>query len=66
MDLLLQKRTSFYFADDLAATMAGHIGAKYLDQCLDLERRLKVFFGNLEHYSLLSVQPINYDKAEAL
>ena len=66
MDLLLQKCTSFYFADDLAATMAGHICAKYLDQCLDLERRLQFFFENLEYYSLLSVQPINYDKTEAL
>jgi hypothetical protein len=27
---------------------------------------MKVFFDNLEFYSLLSVQPINYDKTEAL
>ena len=66
MDLLLQKCSSFYFADDLAATLAGEIGIKYSDQCLDLERRLKVFLENLEYYSLLSLQPINYDKTEAL
>ena len=66
MDQFLQNCTTFYFADDLAAVLAGRIGAKYTDQCLDLERRLEVFFDNLEYYSLLSIQPINYEKTEAL
>ena len=55
MDLLIQKCTSFHFADDLAATIVGHIAAKYLDQCLDLERRLKKFLENLEYYSRGSI-----------
>jgi len=66
MDLFLQKCSSFYFADDLAASLSGHIGIKYTQQCLDLERRVKVFLDNLEYYSLLSLQPINYEKTEAL
>lgn len=30
--------SSFCFADDLAAVLAGRIGTKYSEQCLDLER----------------------------
>ena len=65
MDNFIQKCSAFYFADDLAAVMAGHIGIRYLGQCLDLEKKLKVFFDYLEYYSLLAAQPINYEKTEA-
>ncbi|CAF3380880.1 unnamed protein product [Rotaria socialis] len=57
---------SFLFADDVAATMAGQMGIKYTDQCIDLEKRLASFFDNLEYYSVLSVQPINYKKTHAM
>jgi hypothetical protein len=56
----------FFFADDLAAVIAGRIGVKYSEQCLDLEKRLNKFFVNLEYYSLLTLQPINYSKTEAM
>jgi hypothetical protein len=49
----------FFFADDLAAVIAGQIGIRYTDQCIDLERRLPSFFDHLEYYSALAVQPIN-------
>ena len=55
-----------FFADDLAAVIAGSIGMKFSSQCLDLERKLQVFFENLEYYSNLTIQPINYSKTEAL
>ena len=54
---------SHFFADDLAAVIAGSIGMK---QCLDLERKLQVFFENLEYCSNLTIQPINCSKTEAL
>ncbi|CAF2054146.1 unnamed protein product, partial [Rotaria magnacalcarata] len=57
---------SFLFADDVAATMAGQMGIKYTDQCIDLEKRLASFFDNLEYYSVLPVQPINYKKTHAM
>ena len=34
---------SFVFADDLAVVLAGQMGIKYTEQCLDLERRLSTF-----------------------
>jgi hypothetical protein len=55
-----------FFADDLACVLGGRLGVKYSLQCLDLERKLKKFFEYLEYYSILSLQPINYDKTEAL
>ena len=56
----------FFFADDLAAVLAGQIGIKYTDQCVDLERRLQTFVQQLEFYSVLAVQPINYAKTQAM
>jgi hypothetical protein len=56
----------FFFADDLVAVLPGGIGAKYREQCLDLEKRLKRFFDKLEIYSIINRQPINYAKMEAL
>lgn len=53
---------SFLFADDVAATIAGQMGLKYTTQCIDLERRLAKFFADLEYYSILAVQPINWTK----
>ena len=57
---------SHFFADDLAAILAGGIGMRYSAQCLELERKLRTFFENLEFYSLLTSQPINYSKTEGL
>ena len=54
--------SSHLFADDLAAIMAGSIGMKFSMQCLELERKLKIFFDKLEFYCVLNVQPINYKK----
>ena len=57
---------SFFFADDLAAVLAEQIEIKFTEQCMDLERRLHTFFEQLEIYSLLAVQPINYTKAQIM
>ncbi len=57
---------SFFFADDLVAFSAGKMGMRFTDQCIDLEYRLKTFFEQLEFYSILAVQPINYAKKEAM
>ncbi|CAF2097413.1 unnamed protein product [Rotaria magnacalcarata] len=57
---------SFLFADGVAATIAGQMGIKYTDPCIDLEKRLASFFNHLEYYSVLSVQPINYKKTHAM
>lgn len=57
---------SFFFADDLAAVVAGQMGIKYTEQCIDLERRLHSFFAHLEYYSILAVQPINYAKTQVM
>ena len=57
---------SFFFADDLAAVIAGRMGVKFSEQCLDLEKRLHEFFTQLEFYSILSCQPINYAKTQAM
>ena len=62
----LSMATCSFFADDLAASMAGRIGIRFTEQCIDVERRLRSFFVNLEAYAVLSVQPINYDKTKAL
>ena len=57
---------SFFFADDLAAVLAGRIGVKFTEQCIDLERRLRTFLEQLEFYSILAVQPINYSKTQVM
>ena len=46
--------------------VSGQIGKRFTDQCLDLEKRLKLFLNQLEYYSSLSVKPINFSKTEAL
>ena len=51
-----------FFADDLA----GRVGVRYTDQCLDLANRLNTFFDQLEFYSILAVQPINYSETQAM
>ncbi|CAF2036101.1 unnamed protein product [Rotaria magnacalcarata] len=58
--------SSFLFADDLAAVLGGRIGDKFTSQCINLEKRLKRFLDDLEFYSILTVQPINLTKTEAL
>jgi hypothetical protein len=57
---------SHFLAEDLAAVLAGSIGMKYTSQCLDLENKPELFFNNLEYYSTLTAQPINYAKTEGL
>ncbi|CAF4345612.1 unnamed protein product, partial [Rotaria sp. Silwood2] len=57
---------SHLFADDLAGIVTGQLGIKYTYQCLDLEKRLKVFIDHLEYYSCLTDQPINTNKTQAL
>ena len=58
--------SSHFFADDFAAIVSGQIGKRFTNQCLDLEKRLKLFLNQLEYYSSLSVQPINFSKTEAI
>ncbi len=57
---------SFIFTDDLAAVLGGNMGHKYTSPFLDLAQKLKMFFVNLEYYAILSVQPVNLEKTEAL
>lgn len=57
---------SFFFADDLAAVLSVQIGIRFTDQCIDLEHRLQIFLNNLEAYSILVVQSINYAKTQAM
>ncbi|CAF1271006.1 unnamed protein product, partial [Didymodactylos carnosus] len=57
---------SYFFADEPAAVLAGRIRVRYTEQCLDLEMRLKLCFDNLEFYAVLTVQPVNLSKTEAL
>ncbi|CAF1002952.1 unnamed protein product [Didymodactylos carnosus] len=64
MDIFLGFCLSHF--DDLAAILAGSIGMEYTSQCLDLEHKLQLFFDRLEYYCCLAVQPINYDKTQAL
>lgn len=51
-----------FFADDLAAVISGQMGCKYTSQMIDLEKRIKSFVDQLEFYSDLSLQPINFKK----
>ena len=57
---------SHFFADNLAGIMAGQIGIKYSSQCLDSEKRIKMFLDSLEYYFCLTDQPINFNKTEAM
>jgi hypothetical protein len=57
---------SFFFADDVAVVVAGQMGISFTNQCIDLERRLNTLLEHLEFYSILSVQPINYTKSQAM
>jgi hypothetical protein len=66
MPQFLSYASSHFFADDLAAIIAGNIGSKYSTQCLDLERKTKIVFDQLEVYCTLAEQPVNYDKTVAL
>ncbi|CAF4235845.1 unnamed protein product, partial [Adineta steineri] len=40
---------SQFLADDLAEIVVGQLGIKYSSQCLDFEKRLKVFLDHLEY-----------------
>jgi hypothetical protein len=66
MGQFLSGCASHFFADDLAAILAGQLGVRYTDQCLDLEKRIKSFLDHLEYYAALTVQPINFSKTEAV
>ena len=66
MENFIPGAMSFLFADDLAAVMAGQMGIKSSEQCLDLERRLQKFAQQLEFYAILTVQPINLSKTQAM
>ncbi|CAF4179157.1 unnamed protein product, partial [Adineta steineri] len=66
MGQLLSSCTSHFFADDVAAILAGQMGVRFTDQCLDLEKRVKSFLDRLEFYSCLSDQPLNRSKTDAL
>jgi len=62
----IQAATSFLFADDVAATIAGQMAIQYSKQCMDLEKRLATFFDDLEYYSALAFQPIKYNNTQAM
>jgi hypothetical protein len=66
MSQFLSGCTSHFFADDVAAILAGQLGVRYTEQCLDLEKRIKSFLSDLEYYSQLTDQPLNYTKTEAM
>ena len=58
--------TSHMFADDVAAIVSGQMGLRFTDQCIDLEKRLCKFLDQLEFYSVLADQPLNFSKTEAM
>jgi hypothetical protein len=66
MESFIPMAMSFFFADDLAAVIAGRIGVRFTEQCVHLERQLHSFFDRLEFYAILSVQPINYAKTQCM
>ena len=66
MGLSLPGCVSHFFADDLAAIVAGQLGVRFMNQCIDLEKRIKIFLDQLEYYSCLTDQPINAVKTEAI
>jgi len=65
LDISLPSSINHLFADDLVGFIAGQIGQKFSEQCLDLEKHCKNFLNHLEYYSLLTDQPINLDKSVA-
>ena len=58
--------TSHMFADDMATIVSGQIGIRFTDQCIDLEKRLSKILDQLEFYSVLADQPLNFLKTEAI
>jgi hypothetical protein len=66
MEDFIPMAMSFFFADDLAAVIAAQILIRFGDQFIDLERRLHFFLECPEFYAILSVQPINYVKTNAM
>ncbi|CAF1592447.1 unnamed protein product, partial [Didymodactylos carnosus] len=66
MEYFIPEAMSFLFADDLAAVLAGQIGIKFTQQCIDLEKRLHIFFEQLEFYAVLTVQRINCIKTKGM
>jgi hypothetical protein len=66
MGQFLSGCTSHFFADDVAAILAGQLGVRYTNQCIDLEKRVKSFLNSLEYYSCLADQPLNRTKTEAM
>lgn len=46
--------------------IGGALGSKYEQQCLDVEAKIKRTLDYLEFYSVLAVQPINYNKTELM
>ncbi|CAF4048349.1 unnamed protein product, partial [Rotaria sordida] len=66
MGQFLSQCTSHFFADDVAAILAGQLGVRYTNQCIDLEKRIKYFLDSLEYYSCLADQPLNKTKTEAM
>jgi len=58
--------TSHMFTDDIAVILAGQLGLRYSEQCIDLEKRVTKFLEYLEYYSVLADQPLNYSKTEAM
>ncbi|CAF4071385.1 unnamed protein product, partial [Rotaria sp. Silwood2] len=66
MGQFLSQCTSHFFADDVAAILAGHLGVRYTSQCIDLEKRIKSFLDSLEYYSCLADQPLNRTKTKAM
>ena len=53
------------FKTKVLLNLPGSIGMKFSSQCPDLERKLQLFYENLEYCSDLTIQPINYSKTEA-
>lgn len=58
--------TSHMFADEIAVILAGQLGLRYSEQCLDLAKRVNKFLDYLEYYSVLADQPLDYLKTEAM
>ena len=66
LSIFLSGCSSHLFADDVAAVLAGNISTRYTEQCIELEKQTKKFIDRLELYSLISDQPLNYSKTEAM
>ncbi|CAF1536739.1 unnamed protein product, partial [Didymodactylos carnosus] len=66
MEYFIPGAMSFLFAADLAAVLAGQIGIKFTQRYMELEKRLHIFFEQLEFYVVLTVQPINCIKTKGM